>query len=427
MRKNIPWYQFVRLVAVNFALFFFYKKVEVKGLEKIPKNKPLLLVPNHQNSFMDALVVTVNYKPITYYLTRAKAFKPRFIGALISSLNMLPVYRVRDGFSSIQKNKEIFERCLDYLAKGSAILIFAEANHDLKRRLRPLSKGFTRIAFDAEIQNNWEFGMHIQPVGVNYGDHRHSRNHVSVVFGDPIPISDFKELYEKDERKAANELKNRTAENMKPLIMHVPKLDQYNVHRLILDELEPKRELIANADLMNERVAEVAKEAKEEVIQKADRVSELAEKFAVNIRMAAGLIKTRWNIFAFFPVYLFAYLNNIIPYQPIRNIVDNKIEDHAFDASIKLLLGLLVFPTFYILVTLILWLVGVPPLYVLGYLVISIFTCRFFKSAKDIFKHKEERKKLQQFAKQHPEEYAEFIGLIEEFKSLRNSLFPVNE
>ncbi len=423
MRKNLPWYQFIRLVAVNFALFFFYKKVEVKGLEKVPKNKPLLLVPNHQNSFMDALVVTVNYKPVTYYLTRAKAFNPPAIGALISSLNMLPVYRVRDGFSSIQKNKEIFERCLDYLAKGSAILIFAEANHDLKRRLRPLSKGFTRIAFDAEIQNNWEFGMHIQPVGVNYGDHRHSRNHVSVVFGDPIPISDFKELYEKDERKAANELKNRTAENMKPLIMHVPKLDQYNVHRLILDELEPKRELIANADLMNERVAIVAKEANEELIQKADNVSEIAEKNDLNIRMAAGLIKSRWNMIVFFPVYLFAFLNNIIPYQPIRNIVD-KIEDHAFDASIKLLLGLLVFPIFYVLITLILWLVGVPTLYLLGYLVLSVFTCRFFKSAKDIFKHKKEKQKLKDFATKQPEEYANFVSSLDTFKKLRSSLFP---
>lgn len=422
MRKNIPWYQFVRLIAVNFALFFFYKKVEVKGLEKVPKNKPLLLVPNHQNSFMDALVVTVNYIPITYYLTRAKAFKPRFIGALISSLNMLPVYRVRDGFSSIQKNNEIFERCLEYLAKGSAILIFAEANHDLKRRIRPLSKGFTRIAFDAEIKNNWDFGMHIQPIGINYGDHRHSRNHVSVVFGDPIPISDLKEMYEKDERQAANELKDRTAEEMKKLTMHVPKLDQYNVHRLILDDLEPKREFIADADLMNKRVALVAKETTIERIEKADKVVETAEKHAISIRMAAGLVKTSWTLFAFFPVYLLALLNNIIPYLPIRNIVENKIKDPAFDASIKLLLGLLIFPTFYIIVSLIIWLLGVPLLYIFGYLIISIFTCRFFKPAKDVFKHKKQRNKLQEFALQHSEEYKEFFDFITEFKNLRTSI-----
>src|SRR5690554_984878 len=422
MRKNIPWYQFVRLVAVNFALFFFYKKVEVKGLEKIPKNKPVLLVPNHQNSFMDALVVTVNYIPITYYLTRAKAFKPRFIGALISSLNMLPVFRVRDGFSSIQKNNEIFERCLEYLAKGSAILIFAEANHDLKRRIRPLSKGFTRIAFDAEIQNNWDFDMHVQPIGINYGDHRHSRNHVSVVFGDPIPVADFKEMYEKDERKAANELKNRTAEEMKKLTMHVPKLDQYNVHKLILDDLEPKRELIADADLMNARVKLVAEAATAERIGKADKVVETAEAHNISIKMAAGLVKTSWTLFTFFPIYLFALLNNILPYQPIRNIVDNKIEDPAFDASIKVLLGLLVFPIFYLIVSLIIWLLGVPLLYVFGYLVISIFTCRFFKPAKDVFKHKKQRNKLSEFALQHPDESKEFLSSINEFKSLRTSI-----
>ena len=175
---------------------------------------------------------------------------------------------------------------------------------------------------------------------------------------------------------------------------------------------------------MNERVGIVANESTEELIQKADKASEIADNNDLNIRMAAGLIKSRWNLIAFFPVYLFAYLNNIIPYQPIRDIVDNKIEDHAFDASIKLLLGLLVFPIFYVLVTLILWLVGVPTLYVFGYLALSIFTCRFFKSAKDIFKHKKERDKLKEFALQHPEEYTEFVNSINTFKTLRNSLFP---
>ncbi len=214
MRKNFLWYNFIRLGVVGTGLKFFYQKIRVIDKHKIPKGKPILLIPNHQNSFMDALLVTTTVYQTTSFLTRAKAFHSKFMNWFLRSLNLLPVYRVRDGMSEIQKNKEIFQTCVDYLSNGEAILVFAEANHDLKRRLRPLSKGFTRIAFDAEIQNDWTLDLYVQPVGVNYSDHQNSRNEVRVVFGEPIKLSDYKKQYEEDERGAANSLKNQTSDNL---------------------------------------------------------------------------------------------------------------------------------------------------------------------------------------------------------------------
>ncbi|HBZ37970.1 MAG TPA: acyl-phosphate glycerol 3-phosphate acyltransferase, partial [Balneola sp.] len=209
MRKNFLWYNFIRLGVVRTGLKFFYKRIRIIDKHKIPKGKPILLVPNHQNSFMDALLVTTHFYKTTSFLTRAQAFESKFMDWFLRSLNLLPVYRVRDGMSNIQKNNEIFETCINYLSNNEAVLVFAEANHDLKRRLRPFSKGFTRIAFDAEIKNNWNLDLYVQPVGVNYSDHQNSRNEVRVVFGDPIKVSDYKKEYEQDERSAANSLKNQ--------------------------------------------------------------------------------------------------------------------------------------------------------------------------------------------------------------------------
>ncbi len=404
------------------GLHLFYKKIEVEGYENIPHGKPILVVPNHQNSFMDALLVTTSYKPTMYYLTRAQAFNPKAVGAILTSLNMLPVYRVRDGLRSVQKNKEIFERCLKYLAKGNPILVFAEANHDLKRRVRPFSKGFTRIAFDAEVRHNWEFDLQVLPVGVNYSDHQYSRNNVRIVYGKPIPVASYKELYEKDERQAANALKVDTMEGLKPLVMHVPKLDQYPLHKVVLETLSPDRNELVDPGLMNRRVEKLAREADEDTVAEAEKLLAIAEEEKVDIREAASLRKVRWWKLPLLPVYLFSLINNLIPYFPIRYILSNTIEDRAFDASIKFLMGLLVFPFFYLIVSLILWFSGLPWYYILGYFVFSILSGPFFKTARDFFKFQREKLRLRTFMKRNPNRYERFMALITRFKAMRNRL-----
>ncbi|HCY01414.1 MAG TPA: hypothetical protein DG754_14855 [Bacteroidales bacterium] len=46
--------------------FKFYFKSTIEGLENIPKDKPIILAPNHQNALMDALAVlcTKTWQPV---------------------------------------------------------------------------------------------------------------------------------------------------------------------------------------------------------------------------------------------------------------------------------------------------------------------------------------------------------------------------
>ncbi|MEQ9091092.1 MAG: lysophospholipid acyltransferase family protein [Balneola sp.] len=403
MRKNFLWYNFIRLGLVRTGLQFFYKKIHVVDKHKIPKGKPILLVPNHQNSFMDALLVTTTVFQTTSFLTRAKAFQSTFMNWFLRSLNLLPVYRVRDGMSEIQKNNEIFQTCVEYLTNGEAILVFAEANHDLKRRLRPFSKGFTRIAFDAEIKNDWNLDLYVQPVGVNYSDHQNSRNEVRVVFGDPIKVSDYRKEYEESERSAANSLKNQTSDNLKPLIMHVPKLDQYPLIKIALDEMEPDRAKLSHNEYMNALVQNAEKLQTPELISDAEHVLEVSEKNKLSIRTLSEVKLPMIKRVLLAPVYLLVWLNGIIPYQPARYIIKNKIQDKAFDVSIKFVLGLFLFPLFYLLVTCILLIIGVPAIWAWGYFLISLFTSTMFKRANELLRNLKEKKKIQQFRLSNPD------------------------
>lgn len=403
MRKNFLWYNFIRLGLVKTGLHFFYKKIHVVDKHKIPKGKPILLVPNHQNSFMDALLVTTTVFQTTSFLTRAKAFQSKFMNWFLRSLNLLPVYRVRDGMSEIQKNNEIFQTCVEYLTNGEAILIFAEANHDLKRRLRPFSKGFTRIAFDAEIKNNWNLDLYVQPVGVNYSDHQNSRNEVRVVFGDPIKVSDYRKEFKESERSAANSLKNQTSDNLKPLIMHVPKLDQYPLVKVALDEMEPDRAKLSNNEYMNTLVKNAAELQTPELISDAEYVLEVAEKNKLSIRVLSEVKLPMIKRILLAPVYLLVWLNGIIPYQPARYIIKNKIQDKAFDVSIKFVLGLFLFPLFYLLVTCILLIAGIPAIWAWGYFMLSLLTSTMFKRTNEVLRNLKEKKKIQLFRLSNPD------------------------
>ncbi len=422
MRKNFFWYHLFRLLIVGTGLRFFYRKIRIEGKHKVPKDKPILIVPNHQNSFMDALLITSNLHRSLYFLTRAQAFSTKFMNWFLRSLQMLPVYRVRDGMRNIQKNEEIFQTCINKLTNKEAILVFAEANHDLKRRLRPFSKGFTRIAFDAEVQNNWNLDLHVVPVGVNYSDHRNSRNEVRVVFNDPIKVSDYQKAFEEDEREAANLLKNETSERLKPSIMHVTKLDQYPLVKVALDEMEPDRRKLANPDYMNKLVASLEKHFNEESLQAAEKVLETADKNDLSIRLLANVKTPKWKLILLSPIYFLVWLNNVIPYQPARKILKNKIKDPAFDASIKFVLGLVLFPSFYLIVSLIFLLAGIPGIWIAAYFVLSLLASTMFKRANKVLRTFKEKRKIEEFKEQNPGKYQSVKEQLEKISEFRKKV-----
>ncbi|RNC84614.1 MAG: hypothetical protein ED557_06445 [Balneola sp.] len=427
MRKNWLWYQTFRYPIVKFGLHLFYKRIIIEGKERLPKKAPILFVPNHQNSFMDALLVVTHVNPFIYFLTRAQAFNPPLMGKFLRSLNMLPVYRVRDGLSSVTKNNAIFDQCIEYMKRDDAILVFPEANHDLRRRVRPLSKGFTRIAFDAEVREGWNMNLHVIPVGLNYEEHRRSRNSVRVVFGEPILMKKYKELFEKDEREATAKLKEEVSEGIKKTIMHVPNLDHYPAHKILLDDLEKESEAVINPKIVNKRVEELESHLNPEIVETATTVYEIAEKNDFSIKSIAGRKKPVLSMVLFFPFYLFSWFNNLIPYQPVRRITTKLIKDHAFDASIKFILGMILFPVFWLLISLILWIAGVPDGYIQVYIGLSLMTSILFKDANLMVREAKERKRVKEFAQSHPEKHKQFEEGLKKLNEFRSKVFAYTE
>lgn len=419
MRNNYLWYQFFRYGVVGPALRLFHSEVTVCGVEKIPDDKPLIFVVNHQNALMDALHVVTSTKKFVHFLTRAEPFEMPVLRHFFRSLNMMPVYRVRDGFGNIRKNHQTFGQCYRRLEQGDAVLAFAEANHDLRRRVRPLSKGFTRIAFGAEQRNNWELGVQVQPVGLNYGRHRKARSPVHVQFGKSIPVGEYEEAFRQDEQATARRLTADTARALKELTMHVPTLEAYPFYDLLLDRLEPDRQKLLKPDVANKRVALAKSRITDKILAKAEKLGATADQEGVQLQDFVSSSKfTRYELLMS-PLYLFSLLNNALPYQLIRWTTTGYIEDHVFDATAKFLLGLFGLPVYYLVIAALLGFAGLSWPWIGGYFLVSVLTAPLFVRAKDLLADDA----APQLKQEQPEVYQSIKNRMAEFEELRQQLF----
>ena len=236
--KNI-WLYSVRFY-IRLGLFFYFKKIHTHNIDFIPKNKPVLFLANHQNALLDALLIATSNKRFSYFLTRAAVFKNPLVSRILKSLQMLPVYRVRDGWNNLSNNSAIFNVCAALFNKGEAIVIFPEGNHNLKRMVRPLSKGFTRIVFETYEQYP-NTDLQLIPVGLNYVKAEKFPDSVSLFFGKPIHASDF---ITENKNEDVVKLKARIHLEISKLTTHIP-LENYNknlnkLKALNVDFLDPK-------------------------------------------------------------------------------------------------------------------------------------------------------------------------------------------
>ncbi len=305
------------------ALWFYFSRWQIVNKKNVPDG-PVIFVANHQNAFLDAVVACCSSHRSMWFLARANVFEKPWARKILSWLKMMPVFRFRDGFNTLRRNDETIAECLALLSRGESILVFAEGNHHDHWRLRPLQKGFARIALAAEEKNNWKLGVKIVPIGIQYENPSESKSRVLVSFGQSVSVKDSVQFSE-TQPDQLSDLITETTEKLKRLILHIEEedyhskiiyLEKYRIHSTDLQE-----QLILNQALINSYTKE-----------------EDADSF---------LRKKGW----FNPLYAYWLLNNIIPWLIIQWVLKNKMKDPQFTSSLKFALGMILVPVFTILQT----------------------------------------------------------------------------
>ena len=215
---------------LGFGGRFYYRKITLNGCkENVPKEKAVIFVANHQCTLMDPLVMVVYGHREPAFLARADIFENKHARKFLTGLRMLPIFRKKEAADFVERNKLIFDNCAYLLEHGRSITIFAEGSHLGIRRLRPLKKGFARIAFQAAQNQNFEEDIYVVPVGINFEDYYKFRKKLLINYGKPINIKDYQSAYlEKKPEAALLKIKNDLSDRLKELMIDIESVDYYD-------------------------------------------------------------------------------------------------------------------------------------------------------------------------------------------------------
>ena len=144
---------------------------------------PLLLVANHPNSFLDAIIIASQFSQPVYFLARGDAFRKPWHRFFLSLLHMVPIYRLSEGRENLHLNEYAFQKSQTLLAEGKIVLLFIEGICLNTHELQPFKKGAARIALTAVGQN---LSLRIMPVTIAYNSFTQTGKSVRIYFGSPV-------------------------------------------------------------------------------------------------------------------------------------------------------------------------------------------------------------------------------------------------
>jgi 1-acyl-sn-glycerol-3-phosphate acyltransferase len=184
-------YQLLRSAA-RVALQWYYSDVIVQGRARIPVDGPVLLVANHPNALVDAMLVASSVDRRVLLTAKATLFEHPLLAPLLGAVGVVPLRRAKDEHDTPRRdgtagrNDDAFRMVTDAFRHGRVVLVFPEGiSHD-EPSLAQLKSGAARMALGAR-----EAGvraMHILPMGLVFEEKERPRSRVLVRVGEPIDL-----------------------------------------------------------------------------------------------------------------------------------------------------------------------------------------------------------------------------------------------
>ena len=207
-------------IPARIALPFHCRNLVINNKSYLKNKGPLLLACNHPNSFLDAVILATLFNKPVYSLARGDAFNKKWGAFLLKQLNILPVYREREGTEHLHKNYHTFDACIEIFKQNGIVLIFSEALCENEWHLRPLKKGTARLAVAAWQQN---IPLKILPIAVNYSSFHLFGKNIHLNFGDCIEKPAV--MPENENAKLLTDITSNVQQQLQQLVYEIDKDD----------------------------------------------------------------------------------------------------------------------------------------------------------------------------------------------------------
>ncbi len=209
-------------VVLLFALRVFFRRIEVVGRSRVPREGACLFVLNHPNALVDPAFLLCFAPRRVSFLAKSPLFRTPVIGFFVRALDSIPVYRKQDeeGDTSA-RNRETFERAASLLRRGGTIAICPEGASHNEPFLLPLKSGAARIALGAVSVEGRTLDLKVVPAGLYYTAKATFRSGALLYFGEPINVEPVEPGPDGEPpREAVRALSERIAEGMRSLTLN---------------------------------------------------------------------------------------------------------------------------------------------------------------------------------------------------------------
>jgi 1-acyl-sn-glycerol-3-phosphate acyltransferase len=369
-------YALLRSIA-GIALRWFYRRIDVVGLERLPRNAPLLLVCNHPNALVDAMLVAWAVPRRVVLTAKATLFRHRALATLLNWVGVVPLVRRSDiehgVMQDAQRNARAFGALRAVLRRGGAVVIFPEGiSHD-HPSLAPLKTGAARVALEA--RDEAQVGhLHIVPIGLTFERKEAPRTRVLVQIGEPIALDQWRA----EDETAVSRLTEEIDSRLRRVTLNYETVDDASRARALSSLFaalwREELEAVGHARSLHVDVslAERIEEARLALLRSADdglraradalvrAVAELEEvlrrhrvaledvSISTESRYAAPfLLREAWIIVLGGPIALWGMINHWIPFNAARMIARRSIESAADPAMRTIVAGAVLVLAFY--------------------------------------------------------------------------------
>lgn len=219
----------------RWLLGVFFRSVEVAGAEKIPRDRPLVLVANHVNGLIDPALILGPLPVYPRFLGKNTLWKIPLLRPFLVLAGVIPVVRQQDvqgggadPASRLNANDEAFAKAYDLLAEGGALALFPEGKSHNEPGLQPLKTGAARILLEAERRTPG-LGVRIVPVGLHFDRKHKFRSRAFVLVGEPVDPANEVAAYLSaggESRDAVYTLTERIDEALRSVTLSLPSWEE---------------------------------------------------------------------------------------------------------------------------------------------------------------------------------------------------------
>lgn len=184
-------YAFVRGL-LRWGLRAFFRTIEVRGAENLPRDGPCVVAANHHNSMLDPFLLLAALDRPLCFIAKAPLFRVPVLGWFLRRLRCIPAHRKQDAGYAKELNEGLYAAAAEALAAGPALAIFPEGKSHSEPGLAEFRHGASKIALEA--------GARVQLVGIHFEETRGFRGKALIQLGPPIAAADDRPRYAGDPR-----------------------------------------------------------------------------------------------------------------------------------------------------------------------------------------------------------------------------------